>query len=239
MPPTLIESVRPWFLALPQLQKTLVFGGLGLISGWVTTGLIQAAMTFIGLNQDPVAVALGRYVIAPIVPGKMLCLLVTLPILYLERGTSDGWPRTLLIMILLHPAAFFMFLLLSGTIVPAVVPSGPPTAPELCSAAVVAGGIFGFILTRCSTSLENQENWTTYRLTVFSMIVASLLISLGQKSLSTTSPAGSMAIMDTFRTALVFVTLHTAAAVCLSIRAWPELPKVAPPPLDNPATLPP
>lgn len=115
MPPTSIDSVRSWFLALPQMQKTLVFGGLGMLSGWVTTGLIQAAMTFKGQNQDPFAVALVRYVIAPTVPGMMLCLLVTLPNLYLERGTSDGWPRTLLIMILLHPAAFLMFLLLSGT----------------------------------------------------------------------------------------------------------------------------
>jgi hypothetical protein len=135
---------------------------------------------------------------------------------------------------ILHPVTLFVLTLLTGS---AVAPSHVIPSPEFI-AVVFIGGVFGYLLAiSCAPFAESDQ--ITQRLSFLVMGAALGLIVWGEKGFQSGVPGMPLPVINLFRTASLFVTLHTAAAVCLSVRAWPELPNVAPPPLDEPATLPP
>lgn len=234
-PPTPLDSVRHWFLRLPQLHKSLVLGGLGLLSGWVTTGTIHGAFLLTGSQRILVGDILLFFTTCVLGPGLAFGVLVAGPIFYLSFGTIGRWVRALVRVTFLHPVTFFAMLLIAGTAFRS--PQNLP-GPEHV-AVVIVGSVFGYLLSRSCAPFEAEFDHLTHHLTLWVMGAAFGLIIWAEQRFQSGVPGMPLPVINLFRTASLFVTLHTAAAVCLSVRAWPELPNVAPPPLDEPATLPP
>lgn len=167
-------------------------------------------------------------------PGLAFGVAVAGPIYFLNFGTVGDWLWSLIRVTILHPATLFGLTMLAGS---AVATSRIMPSPELL-ALVFVGGTFGYLLAiSCAPFAESDRR--TRRLSFLVMGAAFGLIAWGEQSFQSGIRSMPLPVVNLFRTASLFVTVHTAAAVCLSIRAWPELPKVAPPPLDDSATLPP
>lgn len=222
---TSLEAVRRWFLGLPQLQKTLVFGGLGLVSGWVTTAAFQVFGRAVTDMTGIVRTAL-------VAPGLAFGFLVAGPIYILSAGTRGGWLQSLVRVVTLHPAALMAFVMMTVHV--------SPTSPaEKYVAAAIVGGSFGFLLAgSCAPGHWFCDEMTAVKTSVGMAIAAELvtwMLTLDVRAVL--GLAGSLEFL--LRTALIFVTLHTTAAICFSWRDWPAVADASPPPLDDSATLPP
>lgn len=252
-PPTSIDTVRRRFLQLPQWQKTLVFGGLGLLSGWATTAIVMLTYRSEGMRAAALAAFLA--------PGPILWLVVVAPMHFLASGDLLRWVWSLLIVPFIFPAAFAA-LLVSAT----NTPNNPLQSWNALPVAVV-GGAVGYALALCCIPRGGAKNRRAVDATIWSLAAVALLIVWVESRIESDIPGLPASLSRMIRWAALFVTVHSVAAACLSLRAWPngfadaspespgsldgwarkfaEAPAArghepaSPPPLDNPATLPP
>ncbi|HTN02639.1 MAG TPA: hypothetical protein VL132_12200 [Planctomycetaceae bacterium] len=253
MPPNSMEMVRRRFLQLPQLQKTLVFGGLGMLSGWLTTLIVVLTYHSEGMR----AAALAAY----LVPGPILWLVVATPMHFLASGDLLRWVWSLLIVPFILPAAFAALLVCATN-----TPNNPLQSWNALPVAVV-GGAVGYALALCCIPRGGAKNRRAVDVTIWSLAAAALLIVWVESRMESDIPGLPASAARMIRWAVLFVTLHSVAAACLSLRAWPngfadsspespgsldgwarkfaEAPAAwghepaSQPPLDEPATLPP
>ncbi|WLD15265.1 hypothetical protein [Planctellipticum variicoloris] len=202
-----MDRLRERFLRLSQLRKTLVFGGLGLVSGWVTTVVIWL---FVRGELSVLAVA------PHLVPGLFLGLIVLKPLAVL--GQISGRPQlpSLAPGILSHVLGeiTFVVLIILGTTL------GNPKCTN--EAAALSGTFAGFLLARLCLPFKTPRNSRVGWLTTLGVgFVASLAAWGCQLWLPQVAGLGSASLAGLWLIALIFVTLHVTAAVCLSLREWP------------------
>lgn len=204
-----MEMVRRWFLGLPQLQKTLVFGGLGMLSGWVTTVSLAGWRA----NSPP---DFGILVAAVVVPGLAFSLLVTGPLYVLNSARLSVWLQSLLLVTVLHPVTVIGYALLS-----AYVAHQPMLPLHVYCVAGTVGAFFGFLLAGCCSPTHWAREFRTVLVTSFGTGLASVAVAIGMTQNLVFLLAFSPALQSFFHVALTLVTLHTTAAICLSWREWP------------------
>jgi hypothetical protein len=209
MPPTSIDSARRWFLGLPQLQKTLVFGGMGMLSGWATTVSLAGWRA----NSPP---DFGILTAAVVVPGLAFSLLVTGPLYVLYSARQSAWLQSLLLVTVLHPVAVIGYALLSAYII------NQPLLPlHAYWVAGTVGACFGFLLAGCCSPTHWARESRMVLVTSIGMAIASVAVAIGMTQNLVFLLAFSPALQRFFHVALTLVTLHTTAAICLSWREWP------------------
>ncbi len=207
-PPTSMDSARRRFLQLPQLQKSAVFGGLGMVSGWVTTLIVELTYRSEGMR----AAALAAY----LVPGPILWLVVAAPMHFWASGDLLRWVWSLLIVPFIFPAAFAA-LLVSAT----NTPNSPLQSWNALPVAVV-GGAFGHALALCCIPRGGAKNRRAIDVTIWSLAAVALLIVWVESRIESDIPGLPSSVARMIRWAVLFVTLHSVAAACLSLRAWPN-----------------
>ncbi|WLD14513.1 hypothetical protein [Planctellipticum variicoloris] len=231
MPPNSMEMVRRRFLQLPQLQKTLVFGGLGMLSGWVATGGILAILLYADSQSLPIGMIIPVILACLACPGLAFGLLVTGPLETLRSGTLARWMGSLSGAIILHPAAFVISLATAG---PVFTSNEPHDTAALLPMAIV-GGVFGYMMTWICRG-TSRKTWT---LGAAATAVAAVMATVADAQLSGRFSGVGKEVSVIMHLSPLFVTLHCTIAASLSWQDWPTIDRMPQPPLDEPATLPP
>lgn len=206
-----MDRLRERFLRLSRLQKTLVFGGLGLASGWVTTIVIWLA-----IRGGPVLLVIPALLVGP---GLFLGQIVLTPLVILAQSPSLRRTQPLVSGSAIHLLAMLPFgLLLSLDL------RQEHVAWMVDEVAAVAGCLEGFLLGAVYLQPSTPRNLRVHWLTTLNMgCAAGLGVWWNQRlvQLSVVAASGSRKLAILWLIALIFVTLHVTAAVCLSLREWP------------------
>jgi len=213
-----MSLLRDRFLRLSQLQKALVFGGLGMVSGWATP-----VFMWLLLRGAPPSAA---FVVIIISPGLFLGLFVLTPLAFLKR--SPGFRRA---QPLLSGAAIHWLAMASFGLLPSLMTRYEPDEWIISAAAAVGGSLHGFLLGIISLRPLSPRNVRILWLTTFSMgCMAALAIAAAQRISLLPAPmvAGHRLLIMIWTAALVLVTIHVTAAVCLSLQEWPAASKNPP-----------
>jgi hypothetical protein len=227
-PPTSIDSTRRWFLGLPQLQKTLVFGGLGLLSGWVTALSFLIAFASVEFGAGLVTAALTG--------GFCFGTLVAWPNAVLGLDSTGRQIASVPLAVIVHTLAITLFVALMEMPAPFYAGSSVGRDAMAASAGLIAGGLLAMACVPRSAGRRGL----VFGFTAIGLATAAWLLG----RLQTNSLHRFVGFWDrlepAFRGVLTLVTLHSVAAVCLSLRKWPQLADAfaPPPPVDDPAKLP-